>query len=105
MDSSILSSLFTMILATGFVLALAFGVLSIIRRTSLAKRFAGGDRSADMTFVRALAVGQRERLVVVRYKNEQLLLGVTAGGISVLRSDPVEPVPEVVSMELAPPEA
>ncbi len=97
MDSSIVTSLFTMVLATGFVLALAFGVLSIIRRTSLAKRFAGSDRSADMTFVRALPVGQRERLVVVRYKQEQLLLGVTAGGISVLRSDPVEPVLDAVS--------
>ncbi len=35
-----------------------------------------------------IAVGSRERLVIVRYRDRELLLGVTAGGISVLKDNP-----------------
>ena len=35
-----------------------------------------------------IAVGSRERLVIVRYRDRELLLGVTTGGISVLKDNP-----------------
>ncbi len=92
MDTSILSSLLTMTLSTGFVLLLAWGVLALIRRMRLTERLTGGDKTADLTYVRAMPIGQRERLVVVRYNGTQLLLGVTAGGIAVLHSDAVAAV-------------
>ncbi len=87
MDSSIVSSLVTMVFATAFVLALAWGVLALVRRSRLADRLGGTDKAAELMFVRAMPVGQRERLVVVRYQGAQLLLGVTAGGISLLQRD------------------
>jgi flagellar protein FliO/FliZ len=87
MDSSIISSLLTMVLATAFVLALAYGVLYLIRRSRLTDRLSGADKAGELTFLRAMPVGQRERLVVVRYQGAQLLLGVTGGAISLLQRD------------------
>lgn len=36
----------------------------------------------------SIAVGSRERLVIVQYRDRELLLGVTTGGISVLKDNP-----------------
>jgi flagellar protein FliO/FliZ len=89
MDMSIITSLLQVLLATGFVLLLAWGGLSLIRRSRFAKHFTGKTTdSSGLVFLRAMPVGQRERLVVVRYQGAQLLIGVTAGGISLLRTDP-----------------
>jgi flagellar protein FliO/FliZ len=41
-----------------------------------------------LRFVRALPVGPRERVVVVQYRGEEWVLGVTAGGISLLGRAP-----------------
>jgi len=40
----------------------------------------------QLTILQTVAVGSRERLVLVRYKENDLLLGVTSGGISVVSS-------------------
>ncbi len=73
----------------GGVLA-ALVVVSLLAWAAIAlmKRFQvqgpGGASADDLRFLRALPLGPRERLVVVEWRGETLLLGVTAGGISVI---------------------
>jgi flagellar protein FliO/FliZ len=80
------SSVATMLVALAFVLALAWLALRLL------KRFQAGQltpQSPDAPrFVRALPVGARERVVVMHYRGEEWVLGVTAGGISLLSRDP-----------------
>ena len=75
-----------------FALLLVLGL--IVGLGWLLKRMPGsGFRpSAGLRVVASLPLGAKERVVVVEVNNEQLLLGVTAGGINVLHTLP-EPLP------------
>ena len=75
---------FTLLLVLGLIIGLGW----------LLKRMPGsGFRPAEgMKLVASLNVGARERLVVVEVNGQQLLLGVTAGGINTLHVLP-EPLP------------
>lgn len=79
------TSLMSMLLALGFVLALAWVLLRLLRSRLLARAGSGvaGAQEA-LQFVRALPVGPKERVVLVDYRGERWMLGVTGGGISVL---------------------
>lgn len=78
------------LLALAAVLVLAWGVLWLLR----GRLGGGGGRRQDdaeaLRFVRALPLGPRERVVLVEHRGERWLLGVTAGGISVLDHRPVD---------------
>ncbi|WP_392732941.1 flagellar biosynthetic protein FliO [Stenotrophomonas rhizophila] len=78
----------------GAVLALLAVLALIIGLGWLLKRMPGsGFRPAEgMRVVASLNVGAKERVVVVEVNGEQLLLGVTAGGINTLHRLP-EPLP------------
>jgi flagellar protein FliO/FliZ len=78
----------------GAVLALLAVLALIIGLGWLLKRMPGsGFRPAEgMRVVASLNVGAKERVVVVEVNGEQLLLGVTAGGINTLHHLP-EPLP------------
>lgn len=80
------SSVFTMLLALAFVLALAWFSIRLLRRMHLGR--STGPDGGPLRFVRALPVGARERVVVVQYRGEEWVLGVTAGGISLLGRAP-----------------
>ncbi len=72
-------------LALLLVLGLAAGFIWLLRR--LQDRQAGSrsvDPQSRITFVRALPLGPRERAVLVDVEGERLLLGVSAGGVSLL---------------------
>jgi flagellar protein FliO/FliZ len=72
----------SMLLALAVVLGLAWVVLRVMR-ARLQPRGAAGSSSDDvLRFVRALPVGAKERVVVVEFRGERWMLGVTAGGIS-----------------------
>jgi flagellar protein FliO/FliZ len=79
----------------GAVLALLMVLALIIGLGWLLKRLPGGGfRPAEgMKVVASLNVGAKERVVVVDINGQQLLLGVTAGGISTLHQLP-EPLPQ-----------
>ena len=79
----------------GAVLALVAVLALIVGLAWLLKRLPGsGLRSNDqLRVLTSLAVGQRERLVVVQVGQQQLLLGVTAQGIQTLHTL-TEPLPE-----------
>jgi flagellar protein FliO/FliZ len=78
----------------GAVLALLAVLALIVGLGWLLKRMPGsGFKPAEgLRMVASLNVGAKERIVVVEVNGEQLLLGVTAGGINTLHRMP-EPLP------------
>lgn len=81
-------SLFGAVLALLAVLALVIGLGWLLKRMP-----GSGFRPAEgMKLVASLSVGAKERVVVVEVNGQQLLLGVTAGGINTLHALP-EPLP------------
>jgi flagellar protein FliO/FliZ len=81
-------SMFGAVLALLAVLALIVGLGWVLKRMP-----GSGFKPADgLRVVASLNVGAKERVVVVDVNGEQLLLGVTAGGINTLHRLP-EPLP------------
>lgn len=87
----LLGAVFALLLVLGLIIGLAW----------LLKRMPGsGFRPADgLRVVASLTVGTKERVVVVDVNGEQLLLGVSAGGISMLHTLP-EPLPPAAAPTL-----
>ncbi|MCI4592621.1 flagellar biosynthetic protein FliO [Sphingobium sp. BYY-5] len=76
-------SLLAVVLALAVVLGLAWVVLRLLRRWN--DHFQGGEANEQpIRFLRAMAVGQRERIALVEVRGEVMLIGVTGGGISLL---------------------
>lgn len=76
-------SLLSVVLALAVVLGLAWVAIKLLRRWN--DRFQGGEAAEQpIRFLRAMAVGQRERIALVEVRGEVMLVGVTAGGISLL---------------------
>jgi flagellar protein FliO/FliZ len=91
------ASVATMLVALAFVLLLAWLSLHLVKRLQAGRRGGAAGAPEALRFVRALPVGARERVVVVHYRGEEWVLGVTAGGISLLGRAPAPdaaPVPE-----------
>lgn len=90
MDSTLgaaVTGLFGTLLALAFVLGLAYLSLRFLRRWQ--DRFTGsqgGGPERRLRFVRALPLGQRERLVLVEAEGELMLIGVSAGSVALLRN-------------------
>lgn len=90
MDSTLgtaLSGLIGTIVALAIVLGLAWISLRTLRRfqdRALRNRDGGPERS--LRFIRALPLGQRERLVLVEAEGELMLVGVSGGAITLLRN-------------------
>jgi flagellar protein FliO/FliZ len=82
---SMMSSFASMLLALVAVLALAWFVLKLMRSRLQPGAAKSGKGSDDVVrFVRALAVGTKERVVIVEHRGERWMLGVTAGAISTI---------------------
>ena len=81
-------SLFGVVFALLLVLALIVGLGWLLKRLP----GSGFRPSEGLKLVTSLNVGARERLVVVEVNGQQLLLGVTANGITTLHVLP-EPLP------------
>lgn len=104
---SVLGSIAATVLALLVVLALAWGALRLLKY--MQDRQLGGVGGAAvetsaLRFLRALPVGQRERVMLIEAEGDRLLIGVTAGGISLLARWParphgVDPHPAVVDAE------
>lgn len=74
----------TQLISTIAALILAIAVAWLALRAL--KRMQYGNTSGDeLTFLRALPIGPRERVVLVEYRGEEYMLGVTSGGISLLQ--------------------
>lgn len=89
MDSTIgtaLTGLLGMVIALAIVLGLAFVTLRTLKRWQDRGFERGGDADRQLRFVRALPIGQRERLLLVEAQGELMLIGVSAGSVSLLRN-------------------
>ena len=99
MDSTLgaaLSGLLGTVIALAIVLGLAYVSLRLLRRWQ--DRGMGrepGEPERRLRFVRALPLGQRERLVLVEAEGELMLIGVSGGSVSLLRNwgGPAAPAP------------
>lgn len=77
------------VLALAFVLALAWVLIKGWRRLQ-DRTGAAADAGDALRFVRALPLGARERVVLLDHAGERWMLGVTAGGISLLARWPLQ---------------
>lgn len=74
------SSMGYVTVALAIVLALIYGAAWMLRRV---KSFAGGGKQS-MSIVEAVSVGPKERVVLVRVRNQHVLLGVAPGRVNML---------------------
>lgn len=90
MDSFVHQFVLMLVVLAG-VLALAWASLRLLRgRLGGSKRpGTSADDDEALRFVRALPVGPKERVVLMDHRGERWMLGVTAGGISLLARWPL----------------
>lgn len=83
---TVISSAISLVLAIAVVIGLAFGALLLLRKFQERSLGLAGEDSGvrSMRFLRALPLGQSERLVLVEVGDEVLLLGVAAHSINML---------------------
>jgi len=94
------NQLLSTLLALAFVGGLAWVSIALLKRLQQG-RGKGRPAESELRFVRALPVGAKERVVVVQYGGEEWVLGVTAGGISLLSKQPL-PAPTPSPPQTAP---
>lgn len=87
------TSLLGTLLALALVLALAYGALKLLRRMQDRVQ-PGAAAGPGLRVVRALGVGPRERVVLIEAGDEQLLIGVAAGQVTLLSRWPAAPPPD-----------
>ncbi|MGX1746599.1 MULTISPECIES: flagellar biosynthetic protein FliO [unclassified Brevundimonas] len=76
---ALLMDFLTVLVALALVLGLAFFSIRMLKKVQ-----SGAPSGDEIRFIRSLPLGTRERATVVIWRDEVLLLGVTAGGITVL---------------------
>ena len=86
-------------LALALVLALAWLALRALKK--LQSRSTGGGN--PMQVLRSAALGPRERLVTVRYRDREYLLGVATGGVNLIDSWPASEAAIGAQAPLSPP--
>ncbi|WP_066477029.1 MULTISPECIES: flagellar biosynthetic protein FliO [unclassified Sphingomonas] len=96
---AILSSLLAVVIALAIVLGLAWIALRALKRWQ--DRFTGvrGEDDRTIRFLRALPVGQNERVAMIEVNDEVLLIGVTPGGVTLLRHWPAGAGGRAATME------
>ncbi len=102
---TLFSSLLAIVLSMILVIGLAWGTIWVLRKwqdrtMGVDPDNSSGDRS--LRFIRALPLGQRERVVLIEVGDETMLLGVGTGAITLLsrwdrdrKALPVPPQPSV----------
>lgn len=93
---AVLSSILAVVIALAFVLGLAWGVIWLLKKVQdkqLGTNEAGAE-GRNIRFVRSMPLGQRERVAIIEVGGETMLLGVTAGAITLLARWPEGQVPD-----------
>jgi flagellar biogenesis protein FliO len=86
-DVKLWSSFLMTLLALAFVLALAWLVLRLLKRVMIPRAVNG---QAPVNVMQAVALGGRERLVIVRQGDHEYLLGVTAASVNLIDKRVIE---------------
>lgn len=84
------SGLLQMLLGLGFIIALIFASLWLLRRLAAPR----GSAAHALRIVAGQAVGARERVVIVEVGDTALVLGVAPGQITTLHSMPKSALPQ-----------
>lgn len=90
---TVLSSLLAVVIALGIVLGLAYVLLRLLRRWQDRVHGAAEEGEKPIRFLRTLPLGQSERVVLIEVRDEVMLVGVTPGGISLLKAWPADAAP------------
>ena len=99
---TVLSSLLAVVIALGIVLGLAYVLLRLLRRWQDRVHGSAEEGEKPIRFLRTLPLGQNERVVMIEVREEVMLVGVTPGGISLLKTWPADaspampPQPEII---------
>lgn len=79
------------LVALAIVGVLAWVCIALLKRMQDGRSAKGGPPAqAPLRFVRAMPVGPKERVVIVHHRGEELLLGVSPGGITLLTRHPLQ---------------
>jgi flagellar protein FliO/FliZ len=95
---TVFSSILAVVLALGLVLGLAWGAIWLLKKIQDRQLGLGKENPGrgEIRFLRSLPLGQRERVALIELDGERMLLGVTAGGISMLAHWPEQDKPAVL---------
>jgi flagellar protein FliO/FliZ len=87
-----LSSILALVLALTFVLGLAWAFIWLLRKWQDHQTgvLTNGANDRPIRFLRSLPLGQRERVTMIATHDEVMLLGVSAGSITLLARWPEE---------------
>ena len=99
---TVLSSLLAVVVGLGIVLGLAYVLLRLLRRWQDRVHGAAEEGEKPIRFLRTLPLGQNERVVLIEVRDEVMLVGVTPGGISLLKTWPTGISPPVTQPEIIP---
>jgi flagellar protein FliO/FliZ len=98
------TQLLSTLLALAFVAVLAWVCIALLKRLQQGRMLPGQRVHGDeLRFIRALPVGAKERVVVLHYQGDEWLLGVTAGGISLLSRSSLSAKPSASDVGVAHP--
>lgn len=81
---AVLSSLLAVVFALIVVLALAWGAIRLLRTWQDRFQSGGEDAGNPIRFLRAMPLGQNERVALIEARGEVMLVGITTGGITLL---------------------
>jgi flagellar protein FliO/FliZ len=105
--STVISSIFAVVIALALVLGLAWGTIWLLKKLQDRQLgiTEGEEDRGQIRFIRAMPLGQRERVTLIEIDGERILLGVTAGGISMLARWPsdVNMQAQAITSETLPP--
>ena len=90
---AVVSSIVAIIVALALVLGMAWGVIWLLKKLQDRQLGVGanGEEEQPIRFLRSMPLGQRERVVLIEARGETMLVGVTAGSITLLHRWPDDP--------------
>ena len=81
---AVFSSLLAVVFALVLVLALAWGAIKLLRTWQDKFQARGDEGGEPIRFLRAMPLGQNERVALIEAQGEVMLVGVTSGSITLL---------------------
>lgn len=81
---AVFSSLLAVVFALIVVLALAWGAIKLLRTWQDRFQSSGEEGGQPIRFLRAMPLGQNERVALIEANGETMLVGVTTGSITLL---------------------
>lgn len=88
--AAFLGSLAAVAVALVLVLGLAWLAIKGLKHWQDRVRASGEESGRPMRFLRAMPLGQNERVALIEVEGETMLVGVTPGGISLLARWPAD---------------